>query len=319
MPHRNQENREKRRPQPSGEDVLASLREEGLACFQGVPESQRDAPTAMPWLSFIRFTQPTELNRGMLEPSVCLVLQGRKKVLIGRQIVRYGAGCYVASAVDMPVAGQVIEATPAAPYLGLKMTLDAHEIAELIIEAQIPPPAQPSRTSIAAYVGEADPELQGAFLRLARLSHQPRDIPVLGHLTRKEILYRLLTAQDGAILYRTLLSHHQQKGVNEAIQWIKENYARPMAIDRLARRVHMSVSSLHHRFKAVTTMSPLQYQKQMRLLEARKILLAGDVEAATAAYRVGYESPSQFSREYRRLFGASPLQDMEYLKHHVVE
>jgi AraC-like DNA-binding protein len=297
---------------------LDLLRDEVLSHFEGVAETQRDVRTVLPYLSFIRFTRPTELTRGMLEPSMCLVLQGKKKVLIGSEIWHYGRGSYVLSAIDMPVSGQVSEASLAEPYLGVRIALDAQEIAAQIIEHKlaVPKNAQPRA---AAYVEAADAELQDAFLRLARLLKKPRDLAVLAPLVKQEILYRLISARNGGLLGQTVLSHHQEKGVNQAIHWIKTNYAEPMHIEQLAKAVSMSVSNLHHRFKAITVMSPLQYQKQVRLLEARKLLLGGNIEAATVAFKVGYESPSQFSREYRRLFGASPLQDMEYLKHHELD
>ncbi|WP_211441209.1 AraC family transcriptional regulator [Collimonas humicola] len=298
--------------------ALDLLRDEALSHFGGVPETQRDVRTALPYLSFIRFTRPTELTRGILEPSMCLVLQGKKKVLIGSEISHYGRGSYVLSAIDMPVSGQVSDASLAEPYLGVRIALDAREIAAQIIEHKLAVPKN-SQPRAAAYVEAADAELQDAFLRLARLLKKPRDLAVLAPLVKQEILFRLISARNGGLLAQTVLAHDQEKGVNQAIHWIKTNYAEPMHIEKLAKTVSMSVSNLHHRFKAITVMSPLQYQKQVRLLEARKLLLGGSIEAATVAFKVGYESPSQFSREYRRLFGASPLQDMEYLKHHELD
>jgi AraC-like DNA-binding protein len=297
---------------------LDLLRKEVSGHFENIPETQRDVHTALPYLSFIRFTRPTELTRGMLEPSMCLVVQGKKKVLIGTEITSYGAGSYLLSAIDMPVSGQVSDASPAEPYLGIRIILDAHEIASQIIENKLALPKK-SDAQVGAYVETADAELQDAFLRLLRLLKKPKDLAALAPLVKQEILYRLISVRDGGVLGQTVLSHYQEKGVNQAIHWIKTNYAEPLQIEKLAKTVSMSVSNLHHRFKAITVMSPLQYQKQIRLLEARKLLLSGSIEAATVAFKVGYESPSQFSREYRRLFGASPLQDMEYLKHHLLD
>ncbi len=297
---------------------LVRLRAQVAMHFDGVPVTQRDVHTAIPWLSFIRLNQPTALSRGMLEPSMCLVVQGGKKVLIGKEVNEYGAGSYVLSAIDLPVSGQVIEATPEQPYYGVRVDLDPKEIAALIIELNLPAPPRRG-VRVGAYVDESDAGLQEAFLRLVLLLEQPKDIPALSRILKQEIMYRLIAARNGDVLYHTVLSHYQEKGVNDAIQWIKANYAEPMAIEDLARRVRMSVSALHHRFKAATVMSPLQYQKQTRLLEARRMLMTGSMEAATVAYQVGYESPSQFSREYRRLFGASPLQDVEFLKQNIVE
>jgi AraC-like DNA-binding protein len=288
--------------------TLELLRAEVLGYFRGVPESQRDVHTAIPYLSFIRLSRPTELTRGMLEPSMCMVLQGKKRILIGREITDYGSGSFALSAIDMPVSGQVVEASAAVPYLGVKIELDPKEVAALIIEADLAVP-ESSAARLGAYVEESDPDLQDAFLRLVRLLRKPKDLAVLSGLVKQEILYRLLTAPGGDVLHTTLLSHYKEKAIAEAIHWIKKNYSRPMKIEKLAKAVNLSVSTLHHRFKALTTMSPLQYQKQLRLTQARKLLLGGNIEAATAAFNVGYESPSQFSREYRRFFGASPLQD----------
>lgn len=297
----------------SRSETLEQLRAEVFSHFRGVAHDQRDVQTALPYLSFIRISRPTELNRGMLEPSMCLVLQGRKAMLIGTDITEYGAGSYVLSAIDMPVSGQVIRASRAEPYLGIRIALDPVEIAAVMMESGIVIPRS-GGTRAGAYVEESDVELQGAFLRLVKLLDKPVDLPALSRLVKQEILYRLLTAADGDALGRAIISHAQEKGVTEAIGWIKANYAKPMTIESLARKVSMSVSNLHHRFKAITVMSPLQYQKQIRLLEARRLLLGGEQEAATVAFKVGYESASQFSREYRRLFGASPLQDVASLR-----
>lgn len=295
--------------------TLASLRAEALGWLRQVPAQQRDTATALPYLSFIRIAHPTEMGRGMLEPSLCLVLQGSKKILIGDQITHYGVGSYVLSAIDLPVSGQVLDATPEAPYLGLRIALDPKEIAGLIVEMNIAPPPN-VKSGACAYVAASTTELQDALLRLVRLLHTPRDLAALSRLVKQEVLYRLLTEDGGGVLYQSLLAHTPARGVNEAIHWIKQNYARPLKIDELAKAVSMSASTLHHRFKAATVMSPLQYQKQVRLLEARRLLLTGKLEAATVAFQVGYESPSQFSREYRRLFGAAPLRDRESLMQH---
>ena len=163
-------------------------------------------------------------------------------------------------------------------------------------------------------VEQADDALLDVFVRLLRLLDRPRDLPVLGRLLKQELIYYLVTAPGGATLSRNVVGGQRERAVGDAIHWIRTHYNEPLSIDALARTVHMSPSVLHRRFKAATVMSPLQYQKQVRLLEARKMLMSGDVEAASVAYEVGYESPSQFSREYRRLFGAPPLKDAEQLR-----
>lgn len=288
--------------------TLDQLCEFALAHTDLMKEDEPTFASAIPFLSFIRYTRPTELNTGMLEPSMCLVLQGGKKILLGDEVIHYGAGSYLISAVDMPTSGQVTAASRAKPYMGIRIDWRPEEIGELILDMQIAVPEN-TPASTGAAVEKANAELQNAFLRLLQLLDTPRDISALAPLIKREILYRLLTTPGNHGFSHALLAHHQERGVNAAIQWIKNNYDRPMTIEQLAHTVSMSESTLHRRFKAITTLSPLQYQKQVRLLEARKLLFAGHTEAATVAYQVGYESPSQFSREYRRLFGAAPLQD----------
>jgi transcriptional regulator GlxA family with amidase domain len=234
-------------------------------------------------------------------------------MLIGQQVLRYGPGCYVQAGVAMPVSGQVTRASAAALYYGIRVDLDPREVAALVLEMgmtlsneQADPPA--------VSVERAEDAMLEVFVRLLRMLDRPRDLPVLGRLIKQELIYHLVNAPGGATLTRGAVGGQRERAVGEAINWIRTHYNQPLSIDALARTVHMSASVLHRRFKAATVMSPLQYQKQIRLLEARKMLMSGDTEAASVAYEVGYESPSQFSREYRRLFGAPPLQDAEQLR-----
>ncbi|MFZ6646030.1 AraC family transcriptional regulator [Undibacterium sp. TJN25] len=269
--------------------------------------------TDIPFLSLISSRQPTELSRGMLQPSFCMVMQGHKKIQLGEETIHYGPGEYLISTIDMPAAGQIIGATEAAPYLGARIELDTREIAAILIEAKISVPAN-LKSGLGAFVGKADDELQEAVRKLLRLLDKPRDAAFLADSLKREILYRLLTGENGHLIYRNLVIDRQQLGIGKAIEWLKQNFARHFQIEELAKAANMSVSSLHHKFKAVTAMGPLQYQKQLRLNEARKLLLSGSMDASTAAYQVGYESQSQFSREYRRLFGAPPMQDVKSLR-----
>jgi AraC-like DNA-binding protein len=294
-------------------EALDRLRAEVLGHLADVPQDQRETQTAIPFVSLIRMFRPTEMNRGVLEPSLCLVLQGRKAMLIGQQITHYGAGSYVLSIVDMPVSGRVVDASVAEPYVALKFLLDPKEMAAMIVDLKIAP-TKASVSCPGAYVALSDTDLQEAFLRLVRLLKTPNDTVFLSRLIGQEILYRLLTSSAGRVIYQSLVKHTHERGITEAILWIKKNFAKPMKIEQLADSAHMSVSALHRRFKAITVMSPLQYQKQTRLIEARKLLLTRNIEAATAAYEVGYQSPSQFSREYRRFFGNSPLRDIARVK-----
>jgi len=300
------------------DNLLASLRGQLLRRFDGLPAAQRDVKTAIPWLSLIRLSAPTPAGRGMLTPSACLLVQGEKQMLIGQEVLTYGPSNYVLTAVDLPVSGQVTRASASQPYLGIRIDFTPREVADFMLEMQLQPPAA-AEAPPAAYVEQADEALLAVFERLLQLLERPRDVPVLARLIKQELIYHFLMAPRGGSLAHAVSGGAREKAVGEAISWIRDHYAEPLRIESLAKTVRLSPSVLHRRFKAVTVMSPLQYQKQVRLLEARKLLMAGGVEAATVAYRVGYESPSQFSREYRRLFGATPLQDAEQLRGQYLE
>jgi AraC-like DNA-binding protein len=279
----------------------------------GTAPDTLDLPTALSWLGLMRRPAPTPAGRGILSPSVCLLVQGEKEMLVGQQVLRYGPGCYVQAGVAMPVSGQVTCASEAAPYYGIRVDLDPREVAALVLEMGLQPPNDQADPP-AITVERADDAMLEVFVRLLRLLDRPRDLQVLGRLIRQELIYHLISAPGGATLRHGVAGGQRERAIGEAINWIRTHYNQALSIDALARTVHMSPSVLHRRFKAATVMSPLQYQKQIRLLEARKMLMSGDTEAATVAYEVGYESPSQFSREYRRLFGAPPLKDAEQLR-----
>lgn len=293
--------------------LVDQLRELVERRLHGAAGEDVDHTTELPWLSLIRRAKPTTVGRGILTPSACLLVQGEKEILVGQQVLHYGPAHYVQAGVAMPISGRVIKADDDAPYLGIRIDIDPREIAAFLMEmlpALPPPPLDPA----AITVEHADAGMLDTFVRLLRLLDRPRDLAVLGRLIRQELIYRLVTAPGGATLTCGIAGGQRERAVGDAITWIRNHYNEPLSIDALARTVHMSPSVLHRRFKAATVMSPLQYQKQLRLLEARKMLISGDVEAASVAYEVGYESPSQFSREYRRLFGASPMRDAEQLR-----
>jgi AraC-like DNA-binding protein len=294
--------------------LLEQLLELAEHRFAGVSNDVADLATDLPWLSLIRRSKPTPVGRGILQPSVCLLVQGEKEMLVGQQVLNYGPGSYVRAGVSIPVSGEVKRASATSPYFGIRVDLDPKEVAAFVLEMQLPLPPPPSDGLPAVTVEAADDVLLDIFLRLLRLLDHPRDIPVLGRLLKQELIYRLVTAPGGTSLCRGVGGGQRERAVGEAINWIRSHYNEPLKIETLAREVHVSASVLHRRFKAVTVMSPLQYQKQVRLLEARNLLMSGDAEAASVAYQVGYESPSQFSREYRRLFGASPMKDAEHLR-----
>jgi AraC-like DNA-binding protein len=269
--------------------------------------------TAIPFLALYHSSQPTPVTRGVLKPSCCMILQGRKRVHLPDDVLDYGPGEYLVVSVDMPAAGHVVSATPDQPYLLLNIELDPSEIAAVVMEAKIDIESpQPVR---GAFVGQSDPELQEALYKLVRLlDAPPQEAAFLAVGVKREIIYRLLTGASGRQLYQNIVLDQQDRGISKAIAWLKDHFDQPVKVEDLAQATNMSVSSLHHRFKAVTTMGPMQYQKQLRLQHARALLLVGEVDASTAAYKVGYESQSQFSREYRRLFGAPPMQDVKKLR-----
>ncbi|MBI4749060.1 MAG: AraC family transcriptional regulator [Acidobacteria bacterium] len=269
--------------------------------------------TAITPLCLFRASSPSEPVHAVYEPALCLVAQGAKEVLLADELYRYDQANYLLVAVDLPIVGQVIEARPEVPYLGLRLNLDPREINALMIEAGIPAPASPG-SGRGLTVSRIEPQLLDAVVRMVRLLETPQDIRLLMPLIMREILYRLLTGEQSTQLRQIALANSQTQRIAKVINWLKFNYDKPLRIENIAREVNMSPSALHHHFKAVTAMSPLQYQKQIRLQEARRLMLSEALDAATASFNVGYESPSQFSREYSRLFGAPPQRDIARLR-----
>lgn len=249
----------------------------------------------------------------MYEPSVCVIAQGAKRVLLGEDVYVYDAQRFLLTSIDLPTMAQVVEATREKPYLGLKLALDWREIAEMMVDSSLPPP-RAQRTGRAMAVGEVTLPLLEALRRLVELLDEPESVPILAPLHRREILYRLLVSDQGARLRQMGSIGGQNQQIARAVDWLKTNYSQPLRVDDLAARVQMSTSNFHHHFREMTAMSPLQYQKWLRLSEARRLMLSERQDAASAAFTVGYESPSQFSREYSRLFGAPPLRDVNRLR-----
>jgi len=245
-------------------------------------------------------------------PAFCLIVQGSKRVMLADELYTYDASTYLVVTQPLPVMSQLAHVTIGAPYLSLRLEFDPVELATCAQQVASAPPADapPEPSGRGLFVGPVDAMLLDPVLRLVRMLDAPQDIPVLAPLAIREIAYRLLTAPEGWRLAQPLHGGSSAQRVGAAIAWLREHALEPFRLEELAARAHMSASSLHHHFKAVTAMSPLQYQKRLRLYEARRLLLAGELDAASAAYRVGYQSPSQFSREYARLFGAPPVRDL---------
>ncbi|TVY05391.1 AraC family transcriptional regulator [Paenibacillus cremeus] len=283
-----------------------------LVDFLNLPEGRTEA--VVPFVTLVRRNRPTAMMPGVITPSFCLILQGAKKLHLGQDTIYYGPGDYLVSLFDIPASGQVVGATPQSPYIGLRIDLTAEEIAFVMSEAKINVKPLNRKTGPGAYVGKSDEHLQLLLIRLMELQGKPEpETRFLSSLIKREMIFRLLTGDYGHLFVQRVFMDQQNEGISRAIEWIKDNYNRTFTIEEVAKSSNMSVSGLHHKFKAVTTMAPLQYQKQLRLQEARRLMLNGSANATAAALEVGYESPAQFSREYRRHFGLPPLQDIKAL------
>ncbi|SFL50144.1 AraC-type DNA-binding protein [Paenibacillus sp. 1_12] len=269
--------------------------------------------TAIPTLFFIRRSKLTGPSYGVYKPSLCIVVQGAKEVWLAQERFKYDPADYLIASVDLPVTAQVTEASSDIPYLGFRLEFTASEILEVLSDSKIriTPKGNAER---AMFVGEMELPIMDSILRLARLLDNPKDIPFLAPIYTKEILFRLLQGQYGVALAQIAMEGSCTYGIRDAIEQISNNYDKPLRIEELAEIASMSISSFHRHFKEVTAMSPIQFQKQLRLQVARRLLLTESADAADVAFRVGYESPSQFSREYSRMFGFPPRQDIKRLR-----
>jgi AraC-like DNA-binding protein len=269
--------------------------------------------TAVPGLSLFRRDEPTGPISAVYEPSICVVAQGAKRVLLGDDTYVYDARHYLITSVHLPTVVQILTASRDKPYLGLMLKLDQREISQLMVDSNLPPP-RVQQSSRGMATGEVTLPLLTAVQRLVDLLAEQKDIPILAPIIQREIIYRLLVGDQGARLRQIASAGSQSHQIARAIDWLKSNFTKPLHIDNLAGHVRMSSSTFHHHFRSMTALSPLQFQKQLRLQEARRLMLTEHLDAANAAFQVGYESPSQFNREYNRLFGAPPLRDITNLR-----
>ena len=274
-------------------------------------------PTSIPSLFLIRESIITEPISRVNEPSFCIIFQGEKEVWLGEECFRYGPGNYIVASVDLPITGQVIKASSDFPYLALKLEFTSSEILEVLNDTDIQS-GQRKNAKRAMFISEVEPSLLDAVIRLACLLDNPRHIPILGPLFKKEILYWILQGSHGEALKQMALEGSNAIRIRKVIEHIINNYEKSFRIEEIAEIANMSVASLHRHFKEVTAMSPIQFQKQLRLQEARRLLLAESSDVADVAFRVGYESQSQFSREYSRMFGFSPRADTNRLRENYV-
>ncbi|MEB2607461.1 AraC family transcriptional regulator [Burkholderia cenocepacia] len=263
-------------------------------------------------MTLVRSSTVTMPMPNVYRPQLCLVAQGHKEVTLRDRVLKYAPGRYGVVTYDLPATGRVVDATPDKPYLCLYLDFDPVMLADLAL--RVPPLPEAPSPPVGKTVSDAGAALLDAALRLLRLLDNPAALPVLGPLAEQEILYHLLAGPDGARMRHITASQGRMAQVGRAIAWLGKHFRERFSIERLAAEAGMSPSSLHEHFRAVTAMTPLQFQKQLRLQQARSLMLVHDIDVTTAAIRVGYESPSQFSREYRRHFGESPARDITRLR-----
>ncbi|EJG1031863.1 AraC family transcriptional regulator [Vibrio parahaemolyticus] len=272
--------------------------------------NQYDTPSG---LRFSRWTTPTPPTSYTHNPSICLIAQGRKRVLLGEESFIYDANHFLISSVDLPIIANIIEASEEQPYLGLIMELDLTEISQLIVDSELAfTQSKEAQKGIA--VGELSESLLDAFVRLAELLDEGQNIKILAPIIKREIFYRLLMSEQGTRLHQIVTAGSHSHQIAKAIDWLKNNFVKPLSVGDLASYTGMSKSSFYTHFRSMTSMTPLQFQKKLRLSEARRLMLTENLDAMAATFKVGYESPSQFSREYSRLFGAPPSKDIKSLR-----
>jgi AraC-like DNA-binding protein len=291
---------------------MQSIREELIErMVTAIPED--GSLEAFPGFFLARLSKPTESMQAVYQPAFCLVAQGGKHVLLGEELYHYDPGHYLIFTVDLPVVFQVEEASKERPYLGLRLNLDPSLVASILMESGVE--AKKGDASVKAIdVSPIDVGLLDAVVRLVRLLDAPGESKYLASHTIREIIYRLLAGGQGARLGHLLASTGETRRISRAIGHLREHFDEPLKMDDIAREFGMSVSGFHHHFKSVTMMSPVQFQKQIRLQEARRLMLSEDFDAASAAARVGYEDPAYFSREYKKQFGAPPQRDIARLR-----
>jgi AraC-like DNA-binding protein len=303
--NRREAKREEQRVQSNREELLERM---------AIALPGDGAREALDGLFLARLTKPTESPLALFQPAFCFVIQGGKQVLVGEEVLWYDPGHYLLFTVDLPVIFRVEEASEERPYFGMRLNLDPALVASVMMEAGVE--TRKGDASIKAIgVNPIDADLLDAVIRLVRLVGRPGEQKILAPLIKREIVYRLLAGGEGARLAHLVASSQgDTRRISRAIGRLREHYNEALKIEDMARELGMSVSGFHHHFKSVTTMSPLQFQKQIRLQEARRLMLGEDMDAASAGHRVGYEDPAYFSRDYKKLFGAPPQRDIARLR-----
>jgi AraC-like DNA-binding protein len=266
-----------------------------------------------PGVFLARSAQMTERLHSVFRPAFCVIAQGSKQVLLSDEVFRYDQGHYLISTVDLPIVSHVVEASEEHPYLSVRIDLDPALVASGMMESGIETKKGEANVKAMA-VSSIDADLLDAVVRLVRLLDAPDEMGMIAPLIVREIIYRLLKGEQGARLGHLLTPGGDTRRISKAVGHLREHFDEPLRIENIARELGMSVSGFHHHFKSVTAMSPVQFQKQLRLQEARRLMLGEDMDVASAGFRVGYEDPSYFSREYKKLFGAPPQRDIARLR-----
>lgn len=269
--------------------------------------------TEISGLSLVRWASVTPPTSYTHNPSICLIAQGKKRVLLGEESYVYDASHFLVSSVDLPIIANIMEATPDSPCLGVIMELDLQVISELIAESE-DLFSNDGQTQKGIAVGLLSESLLDAFVRLLKLLDERDNVKILAPIIQREILYRLLTTEQGILLHQIVKAESHSYQISKAIEWLRKHFFKPFNVSELATYSGMSLSAFYTHFRLVTAMTPLQFQKKLRLNEARRLMLTENLDATATAFKVGYESPSQFSREYRRFFGESPLKDIKVLR-----
>jgi AraC-like DNA-binding protein len=302
--NRHQSEREAQKAQAHREELVERL-------MQALPEDGSAEP--LEGLLLSRASAPTRLGHSVFFPAFCVTAQGRKEILLGNSLYWYDPAQYLIATAELPIASRITEASPERPYLNVILKLDSHLVSSVMVEAGHGAPQSHSLVT-AIDVSPLDAGLLDTVVRLVTLLDSPSDAPFLAPLVTREIVYRLLKgAQRGRLAHIAALGSNTQR-ITEAIKRLREEFNRPLRIEEVARELGMSVSGFHHHFKTLTAMSPLQFQKHLRLQEARRLMLGEGLDAASAGYRVGYDDASYFNREYKKLFGAPPVRDVERLR-----
>jgi AraC-like DNA-binding protein len=266
-----------------------------------------------PGIFFHRVSEQAEPVHGVVEPSVCIVAQGSKEVLLGGETYRYDPAHYLITTLELPAIAQIVEASPQRPYLSFRMILDPAIVTSVVVESGMVQGRGASGTK-AIDVSPVDADLLDATVRLVRLIENPQQYRMLAPLVIREIVYRLVIGAQGNRLLHLAQIGGQEHRVVKAVEKLRKNFDKPLRIEAIAREMGMSLSGFHSQFKAVTAMSPLQYQKELRLQEARRLMLSENLDAGEAGFRVGYEDQSHFNRDYKRHFGEPPMRDVERLR-----